>query len=54
MITQEQHQELLDLLTKAGFVDGYALAGDKLILWQHQENPPAPLTRPETDETLTS
>ena len=41
-------QSLLD----AGFSDGWALADDVLILWEHDTEPPAPLTRPEaTDET---
>jgi hypothetical protein len=30
----------------AGFVGGWVLQGDELILWEHTENPPAPLTRP--------
>lgn len=42
---------MVQLLTDAGFTDGWALAGDVLILWEHEEEPPAPLKRPEaTDE----
>lgn len=41
---------MAQLLLEAGFTDGWALAGDKLILWEHDENPPAPLERP-TDDT---
>lgn len=40
------HDELLQLLANTGFVTGWVLTGDKLTLWEHTENPPAPLTRP--------
>jgi len=43
------HKELIQLLKDAGFESGWALQGETLILWEHAENPPAPLTRP--DET---
>lgn len=42
MITPPMVQLLLD----AGFTDGWAIAGDELILWEHEEEPPAPLVRP--------
>lgn len=42
MITPPMVQLLLD----AGFTDGWAVAGDELILWEHEEEPPAPLVRP--------
>jgi hypothetical protein len=46
------HEELIKLLTDNGFHDGWCLAGDTLTLWFHEQDPPAPLTRPEaTDET---
>lgn len=46
------HEELTKLLEDNGFSDGWCLAGDTLILWEHDEDPPAPLTRPEeADET---
>ena len=49
------HQEATDLLHDAGFYTGWALSGDVLILWQHDTDPPAPLTRPKaTDETPTA
>ena len=48
MITPPMAQLLID----AGFTDGWAISGDTLILWEHDQDPPAPLTRPEaTDET---
>ena len=37
---------MIQLLTDAGFDTGWAIAGDTLILWEHDEDPPAPLTRP--------
>lgn len=45
MITPSMVQLLLD----AGFPEGWAIAGDKLILWEHEEDPPAPLERPTSD-----
>jgi hypothetical protein len=49
------HQEATDLLHDAGFDTGWALSGDVLILWEHDTEPPAPLTRPKaTDETPTA
>jgi hypothetical protein len=46
------HEELCNLLSENGFEDGWCLAGDTLTLWFHDQDPPAPLTRPEaTDET---
>ena len=45
-------QNLEQLLIDAGFNDGWALTEGNLILWEHDENPPEPLTRPgATDET---
>ena len=38
---------IVQLLIDAGFDTGWAVAGDTLILWEHNEDPPAPLTRPE-------
>ena len=38
---------LIQLLQNAGFTDGWAMSGDVLILWEHDTDPPAPLTRPE-------
>jgi hypothetical protein len=42
------HQLLLD----CGFADGWAMTEEKLILWEHEEDPPAPLVRPQTDEPV--
>jgi hypothetical protein len=46
------HEELVQLLHDAGFISGWAMSNDALILWEHDQDPPAPLTRPEPkDET---
>jgi hypothetical protein len=51
MITPPMVQLLLD----KGFTDGWAMSNDVLILWEHDQDPPAPLTRPEaTNETPTA
>jgi hypothetical protein len=42
MITTPMIQLLLD----NGFNEGWAIAGEKLILWEHDQDPPAPLERP--------
>ena len=39
-------QELIELLTDAGYDTGWAMNGEVLVLWEHEEEPPAPLTRP--------
>ena len=41
------HEELLTLLADAGFDTGWALHGEQLVLWEHDVEPPAPLTRPQ-------
>jgi hypothetical protein len=40
------HEELLKLLSDKGFDNGWVLTGETLILWEHDQDPPAPLTRP--------
>ena len=46
------HLEAIELLHDAGFDSGWALSGGVLILWEHDQDPPAPLKRPKsTDET---
>jgi hypothetical protein len=44
--------EMEQLLIDNGFVDGWALLGDVLTVWLHDEDPPAPLTRPEASDDL--
>lgn len=45
-MTQDKHQELCEMLIEAGFDGGWVLQGETLVIWEHTENPPAPLTRP--------
>ena len=44
------HIELMQLLIDAGYQTGWVLTGDILTLWEHDENPPAPLQRPSNAE----
>jgi hypothetical protein len=41
------HKELIDLLIEKGFTEGWALSGTDLVSWEHEENPPKPLKKPE-------
>jgi hypothetical protein len=46
------NDEAIQLLIKQGFDDGWSISNGILILWEHEQDPPTPLTRPEaTDET---
>jgi hypothetical protein len=38
---------IVQLLLDAGFDSGWVCSGEELVLWEHDENPPAPLKRPE-------
>jgi hypothetical protein len=40
------YKELVDLLINAGFDSGWVLTGDVLTYWEHDAEPPKPLTRP--------
>jgi hypothetical protein len=46
------HEELLEVLSNAGFDTGWVLTGETLTLWEHDADPPAPLTRPEVSDDL--
>jgi len=51
IVITPMHQLLLD----KGFESGWVLSEETLQVWEHDIEPPAPLTRPEaTDETLTA
>ena len=39
---------LVQLLLDEGFDSGWAMDGDVLVLWEHEIDPPSPLTRPQT------
>jgi hypothetical protein len=41
------HDELFALLIEKGYETGWALLGTDLTIWEHEAEPPAPLTRPE-------
>ena len=52
MTTETPHNQAVQLLQDAGYETGWALADGVLVLWEHDAEPPAPLTRPEaSDET---
>lgn len=38
---------MIQLLLDAGFTDGWCVKDDVLVIWEHDQDPPAPLTRPE-------
>lgn len=47
---------MVQLIIDAGFDGGWALHDETLVLWEHDQDPPAPLTRatneiPTTDST---
>ena len=42
---------MVKVLTDAGFLTGWALSEDELTLWEHDEDPPKPLTRPVAAKT---
>jgi len=50
------HAEVLELLAASEFDNGWAVADGVLVLWEHDTDPPAPLTRPmeATDEATTA
>jgi len=54
MSIDNENTTLSNLLLEKGFTDGWVLSNDKLILWEHDENPPAPLKRPKANETLSN
>ena len=43
---------IVQLLLDAGFTDGWALEEKTLVLWEHDADPPAPLTRPKAQDDL--
>ena len=40
------NDEATQIILNAGIVGGWTLMGDVLTLWEHEEEPPAPLVRP--------
>ena len=47
MIEQTEHAKLCQKLIDAGFTNGWALNDTELVLWEHEKEPPKPLTRPK-------
>ena len=47
MIEETEHGKLIQVLVDAGFTTGWTLYGTELQLWEHEQNPPKPLTRPK-------
>jgi hypothetical protein len=50
------HQKLIELLLAEGFNEGWTIEGETLTGWEHEQDPPAPLTRPTetTNEASTT
>ena len=46
------HEELLELLINAGYETGWVVSDGQLRIWEHDADPPAPLTRPEVSDDL--
>jgi hypothetical protein len=44
------HEEAIKILVDNGFEAGWAMSGETLILWHHDQDPPPPFTRPEIQE----
>jgi hypothetical protein len=44
---QKAQQELIKKLLDAGFDTGWALNDLDLVIWEHETEPPKPLTRPK-------
>jgi hypothetical protein len=42
------HQLLID----NGYTNGWAMTCETLTIWEHEEDPPAPLTRPEVSDVV--
>jgi hypothetical protein len=43
---------LVQLLLDAGYDSGWAMTEETLTIWEHDADPPAPLTRPEVSDDL--
>jgi hypothetical protein len=44
------HSQIIQLLFDNGYTYGWEMVGDSLTVWEHDEDPPTPLTRPEAPE----
>lgn len=43
---EKKTNDLVGILFDAGFDSGWSISNDELVLWEHEEEPPFPLTRP--------
>lgn len=43
---------MVKLLLEAGFDSGWVVCDEILIIWEHDEEPPSPLVRPEPIEPI--
>ena len=43
---------MVQLIIDAGFNGGWVVYGETLTVWEHDADPPAPLTRPEPIEPI--
>jgi hypothetical protein len=46
------HEQLCKLLREQGFDFGWTLEGEMLTVWEHDADPPSPLTRPEANDVV--
>jgi len=44
--------ELVELLVSKGFTENWTLSNGELTQWEHDADPPAPLTRPKPSNDL--
>jgi hypothetical protein len=54
MTSETAHNQAIQLLQNANFDFGWVVADGELVLWEHKEEPPKPLTRPKVNETPVS
>jgi hypothetical protein len=43
---------MIKLLLEAGFDTGWVVSDEVLVIWEHDEEPPLPLVRPEPIELI--
>jgi hypothetical protein len=46
------HNPMVQLLLNAGYDSGWAMTEETLTIWEHDEDPPTPLVRPQTLEPV--
>ena len=46
------HNPMVQLLLDNGYDSGWAMTGETLTIWEHDADPPAPLTRPEASDVV--